>query len=542
MTGGAKVYDMPPREPAATPDHDLFAEEVVVGAVLTGEITPSALLERLDLVDLYERRNATILEACRSLEAGGSPVELPGVVAWLRAAGRLGEIGIPYLTRLVDAPAGQLDGPLSTIRESARVRRLEQALGYAAARLRGPQRDRAGLLAEVAELVGRATAEAPRAGKGLPVQTAAAWVGSPPAPRFLCERLHLAPGRPAVVVGYAGTGKTNLVADLVLAVAGGPQHRSFWGGLRVDRQGRALHLDFEVGKASTWRRYQRLAAGRWGKVTDWGDRLAWASYPAFHLGQKDAESVLTRTVEGFDLVVIDSLKKLMPGVDENDARAADGLGILARVSEATGACFVLLHHEGKPPADGPREARFRGRGSSAIQGEWSSQWAVSVRDGRLILEHGKSEHGSLQPSWSCKLADTGARDEATGVSEGLRFEAVGEAAEGEPEVTLSGLQKAKRAILDHLELEGETQSTALKSALKRINNDTYSRAMRELKDEGRIVLRGQQGGKKFFSLAGSGESPSQHHPNPSGKVSKPTPSQPPSRDWDGGPDGAEEVA
>lgn len=501
MTGGAKVYDMPPRD-AATPDHDLYAESVVMAALLLGDVAPAALQDQLAPADLYDRRHKAIFEAATSLAAGGTTVDLAGVAAWLRAAGRLGEVGIPYLTTLSDVPAGEIEGPLSTIRESARVRRMEQALGYAAARLRGPQRDRAGLLAEVAELVGRATAEAPRKGHGLPVQTAAAWVGSPPAPRFLAERLHLAPGRPAVVVGYAGTGKTNLVADLVLAVAGGPEHRSFWGGLRVDRQGRALHLDFEVGRSSTWRRYQRLAAGRWGKVTDWGDRLAWASYPAFHLGQKDAEGVLLRTVEGFDLVVIDSLKKLMPGVDENDARAADGLGILARVSEATGAAFVLLHHEGKPPQDGPREARFRGRGSSAIQGEWSSQWAVSVREGRLILEHGKSEHGALQPSWSCKLVDTGARDETTGVSEGLRFEPVGEVAEGGEEVTDPGTaQRLRRAVLTILESMGALTSKDLHAELKHVKGATNAKfvAVHDLEREGRI-RSAQQGRSKVWEL------------------------------------------
>ncbi len=59
--------------------------------------------------------------------------------------------------------------------------------------------------------------------------------------------------------------------------------------------------------------------------------------------------------------VIDSLRAVTPGIDENDARMRDYTDVLSKVSETTGTAFQLIHHSGKGDGD-----RAGVRGSSAI--------------------------------------------------------------------------------------------------------------------------------------------------------------------------------
>lgn len=339
----------------------------------------------------------------------------------------------------------------------------------------------------------------------------AAECAEPPAPvPWLCKQLHLAPGRPVSLSGYAGTGKTNVAAALALGVAAGLPTVL---GLRLDRHGDVLLVDHECGSRSTHRRLYRLAIGLRVDLREVGERLQWVSYPKLTLVQEGAEELLLEVCQGKALVVIDSLKRLLPGVDENDARVADHLAILARVSEATGCTFVLLQHEGKPGADGAREARFRGRGSSAIQGEWSSHWSISVQGegaGRhLLLEHGKSEHGQLLKPMRLRFVDVG-RTLDDGQAEGLRLEAVGdEGADGRPleqgtAVPAGALVSIQRQMVDYLRAVGEvTYGDLLKGA--RGKTESKTRAVRDLVEGGQVVKRTIRNGRStvsVFSLAG----------------------------------------
>lgn len=237
---------------------------------------------------------------------------------------------------------------------------------------------------------------------GIDLWTAADMAGDPPLTEYLAPRIHLAPGRPLALTGYAGAGKTMLLADLLLAIASRELQAmtgilsQAWGSVDIARGGPVVHLDLEVGKKGTWSRYKRLAAGRGFDVAELGPLLRWRSYPNFRLNQRGALEVLCKTLDGATACGVDSLKALCPGTKENDSSMADFVGILGEASEKTGAAIVLIHHEGKPGEDGQRVAHLRGRGSSAIQGCLSSQWSVSPRSGFWLLEHGKSEHDELQ--------------------------------------------------------------------------------------------------------------------------------------------------
>ncbi len=92
-------------------------------------------------------------------------------------------------------------------------------------------------------LVDDATAEGASPEAGIPAVDVGDVPPEIPAIPYVCERLHLAPGRPVCLVGYAGAGKTMLAYDLALAVAAPPQTgATFWGGLKVDGVGKSLNL------------------------------------------------------------------------------------------------------------------------------------------------------------------------------------------------------------------------------------------------------------------------------------------------------------
>lgn len=335
----------------------------------------------------------------------------------------------------------------------------------------------------------------------------------PPPVDWVCRALHLAPGRPASLSGYAGTGKTNLAACLALAVASDAE-RAF--GLPIDRNGAVVYLDCEVGKRGTWRRFYRLAVGMHLDLGAIGERLQWASYPKLSLAQEGVEELLLQVCAGKVLCVIDSLKRMLRGVDENDARVSDYLEVLARVSEATGCAFVLLQHEGKPPSDGAREARFRGRGSSALQGEWSTHWSISVQgEGatrHVLIDHGKSEHGELLAPLRVRFVDVGEKLE-DGMSQGLRLEAIVEGADGPSErplemgtaVPAGVVLCIQRQMVDYLAGVGQSNQRDLMTAPVG-KKESKLKALRLLVEHGSVVrteVKTEKGRTVFYSLAGT---------------------------------------
>lgn len=503
------------------PDHALDAEDALISECLAD----TSLIEGLGLKpgQFFSPSSKILFEAAIDFHARGEASVAPeALVDHLHRKGRLADVGGKAgVARAIGAVPSSPDvAPLAQIvKEAAQVRALDTVLTKLQARCRGAVGDRASLLAEARAAVEAVTEGAGRNAIGLPVTDVSEIPAELPPPAHVSERLHLAPGRPSCLVGYAGAGKTMLAADLAQAVSA-PEGSgaTFWGGLTVDRHGKVLMLDFEVGEYLTRQRLLRLATGRWGNLKDWAGRLSFSCFPRWSLVAPSAEERLIATLKGHVLCVIDSLAAITPGIDENSKEMADYMALLTRASEATGCAILVLHHEGKPPQDGPRAAHLRGRGSSAIQGIWASQWAVtSLGEGKLQLEHGKTQwDGGLRPSHLCQIVDVGERG-PTGFP-GVRLAPAGpqeSAAEGsEPAASQGSIGKAKRQILNFLGANGESTSGAMKKALKHINNDAYSIAVRELVDEDKKITRTPKGATKVYALTSS-----QPHPNSTGMKS-----------------------
>jgi len=202
-----------------------------------------------------------------------------------------------------------------------------------------------------------ARAERPRA-----VWMPSAEIFSPLSPtRWLSRDLQIAPGRPTLGAGYGNAGKTITSQSLALSTA--------VGGLIWNRfassAGVVKHFDYEMGGHPTRKRYQRLAKGMGIDPAELEGRLELTVFPELYLNSPRAVDAYQREVEGADLVILDALRGATPGTDENDSKIRICLDNLTRVSERTGAAFLVIHHAGKPK-EGQTDARMTVRGSSAI--------------------------------------------------------------------------------------------------------------------------------------------------------------------------------
>lgn len=203
----------------------------------------------------------------------------------------------------------------------------------------------------------------------------------PPTP-WLCRGLQWAPGRPNQIQGYGGAGKTMVaIAAAVAMVASVP----IWGCsslLPAERPLRGIHLDYDQGRNATLRRYQRIARGMGIEPSTIADGLRVVSRPPIRLtsfadpksvsgiDREGAINAYCDVVKGYDFAIVDALRGLVAGIDENDSRIRDFLDILGDVSEQTGCTIIFLHHTGKGGTGKGGAARpdaEQGRGSSAIQ-------------------------------------------------------------------------------------------------------------------------------------------------------------------------------
>jgi hypothetical protein len=201
---------------------------------------------------------------------------------------------------------------------------------------------------------------------------------------WLVRDLGLAPGRPCVINGYAGSGKTFAAQEIALSVASG---ESAFGRMQV-RQGSVLHIDVDQGRRATASRYQQLARGRGMVLANQPiDLMVFQGYLTSG-GEINREAVqsLGNACVGRALCVIDSLRGIAPDMDENSSEFGSVLQMLAEISNATeeacglGCCFIVLHHEGKPQQGSARGNKHSGRGSSAIQDRAGAVWRLVPLD------------------------------------------------------------------------------------------------------------------------------------------------------------------
>jgi hypothetical protein len=197
--------------------------------------------------------------------------------------------------------------------------------------------------------------------------------------------LYLCRGRPALWQGFGYSGKTITLQSLAMSLAWG---LPFWGHWEVKERKRVVHLDYEQGEYATRLRYQRLAfaMGASDVPDPPSDQLRLVCMPDVYLTSPGVEDFLCRELDGTDIAVWDSLRAIVPGIDENDSVIRKYMDIWTRVSLKTGCAVICIHHAGKGGHD--KDGREQGRGSSAIFDASGTVFNLSGKEvGAPILVH-----------------------------------------------------------------------------------------------------------------------------------------------------------
>jgi KaiC/GvpD/RAD55 family RecA-like ATPase len=188
----------------------------------------------------------------------------------------------------------------------------------------------------------------------------ATMAATPPPPVPWLAPPILARGALTALYAPGGDGKSLLSMALAAAIA----HGGDLAGIEC-KPGIAVYLDAENGEHEIHRRVHTLG------LPASGVRVADASGLDLRGDIAEVEAVVGDTSP--DLLVLDSLRSLTPGMDENDtAQTARALDPLRRLAHESGAAILLIHHANKGGRD------FRG--ASAIRDSVDVLWHLGRED------------------------------------------------------------------------------------------------------------------------------------------------------------------
>ena len=219
---------------------------------------------------------------------------------------------------------------------------------------------------------------------------------------WLCHGLRLARGSITIVGGYGYSRKTLYCQALALAVASGTKAL----GVFATDQHPALHIDYEQGRRITRPRYQRLARAEGIDLR--ASLLSVVTFPRFKLSSLDARDTLRRLLEESKakLVVIDSLRASVVGVEENSSEIREHIDLVGQELKRVDAAGVIIHHARKP-TEGKPGGRYSLRGSGAIFDACDGVFIFSGEKGQpTTVEHEKDRLvGTELPSFGLDTED-----------------------------------------------------------------------------------------------------------------------------------------
>lgn len=311
---------------------------------------------------------------------------------------------------------------------------------------------------------------------------------------YLWPTLKIAEGAATLLAGYGYSKKTMCAQAMALSVSTGAD---LFGLYTCKRQGTVVHFDFEQGDRLTIERYQRLARGV--NVELDSSRLRIACYPRVRLNDKGAERAYADAIGDAALVIVDSLRASVPGVDENSSEVREFIDMLSRICAPVRAVPLVIHHAKKPKSDDPNGARFSIRGSGAIFDACASVFVLSGKtNAPTLVEHEKERNTgiTLDPFYldaqDVELAGDGRA--------GLRIvhldreQVVG--TQGNPH------HATMEQVVAHLAEQGgsfEGPKSALIATLRVRRQDGYA-ALGELQSSNRIIIEEVSRGKTTIRL------------------------------------------
>lgn len=300
--------------------------------------------------------------------------------------------------------------------------------------------------------------------------------------RYVIETLDMCPGAPTMWAGYGFSAKTVSAQAAAIAIAGGLGR--VWGCYAAPR-GRVLHIDYEQGSRLTRQRYQRLAMPHLLGSDDLQGHLALSTMPTTYLDDASAESELAKTADGYDLVLIDSLRAAAPSLDENSSDVRRVLDMLGRVSERTGAAVLVIHHARKPNQNAVGGAKMAIRGSGALFDACASVLVFEAADKNqpIRVTHEKARtSGTLADDFELEVTDVpdGANPRA-----GLIVAATS-ACRASQQSGNQRVDEMKERVRAHLREHGEASGRKPLRARLNVNRDVLYAALDEMEASGEV--------------------------------------------------------
>jgi hypothetical protein len=390
----------------ATAPQNLEAEEHVLGALLLAhsnpDVVPDVLATGIAPSDFVREQYGRIFGACVALHEKGEPVEALALVEELARRGDLekvgGKIRIHELAALVPATRNA-PHHARLVLEQARRREIVEAGGELQRLGADPRSDLEELKGRAAEVV--ASLARSSVAPVLEPLDLAEFLRGPVRETVWRWKGWIADGDLAILAGDPGVGKS----ILGLCLANGTRR----GEAFLDepcRRGRVGIFDFENPLDEANKRLRRI-----GLTCEDNDGLFYFHAPALNLSTEAGRRELAETIERyeFDLVVIDSLRRAAPGLDENDSGAVSAvLSPLRALTARSGRTIVVVHHSRKRLGDNPTDASQMVRGSLDLVASVDVLLYVRAKEaGTFTLEQGKSRRGLAHESILVQIEGSG---------------------------------------------------------------------------------------------------------------------------------------
>lgn len=266
-----------------------------------------------------------------------------------------------------------------------------------------------------------------------------------------------------LAAGFAA-GKTWLAHEAITAVMSG-ERRIF----RSVQQGAAVLIDSEMSPMGTARR-----------VVSAGYPLDMIYFDAggMNLTKPEHRMSIRKVIDELGpgtLVVLDSLRRMTPGADENSSEMGETVGQLTQITHDTGAAGLTIHHSGW--------SNPRSRGSSAIVDQVDACWSVStsIVNGEVVRKVSCGGEGLKPPRYMEPPAPFYFRVTNNGCEPvSIRNELAEESADWADRIRRAfpaGEVITQKALAERM---GANQRT-----------DGFRHGFRELQDEGWIVQNGR---------------------------------------------------
>jgi hypothetical protein len=292
----------------------------------------------------------------------------------------------------------------------------------------------------------------------------------------------------AAIYGPSGSGKSFLVVDMAINIAKG----SDWFGYRVKPCPVVyVCLEGEAGLSV------RLAAYRTKGSIPKG--IAFIDQPANLLDTKDLRDLVAAIKAnqmGGGIVIIDTLNRAVPGMDENSSvDMGHAINACKLIQQGVGGLVLLVHHSGKDATKGMRgHSSLHAALDAAIEVKRSGderEWSVAkAKDGAEgkgnpfmleVVEMGTDEDGD--PISSCLIRPSaGARLRVKPLTQ---IQQVGmDAFMAAASTNIGGKDQSVHARLDQWRIEFFRRSTADTEGGKR---SSFSKVRNELVNLGKLV-------------------------------------------------------